>query len=99
MKLKFTDIKLIFNNINECQSGRNIDINLSNLIVGHEYKLTLSKVKNEGSLEFALIEGENSTVFASSTDGNSHTLTFTATQESSNLTVLGKYNNIPAFVL
>jgi len=99
MKLKFTDIKLIFNNINECQSGRNIDINLSNLIVGHEYQLTLSKVKNEGSLEFALIEGENSTVFASSTDGNSHTLTFTATQESSNLTVLGKYNNIPAFVL
>ena len=45
MKIKFASTKLVFNNANECQTGRSFVVSLSELVNGNSYKLVLQKTK------------------------------------------------------
>ena len=46
MKIKFASTKLVFNNANECQTGRSFVVSLSELVNGNSYKLVLQKTTN-----------------------------------------------------
>lgn len=97
MKLKFVNTKLLFTNTNECQNGRSFSIELTNLSIGHNYRLGLEKTKNEGIISFN-IDSSSGEAFVKDSDNKYH-YDFTATSETLNLTIFGQFTDLAGFVL
>ena len=97
MKIKFASTKLVFNNANECQTGRSFVVSLSELVSGNSYKLTLQKTKDEGSLSFQLNDSSGQSFVV--VDSNTQHYLFEATSSEQSITVFSQFENIAAFVL
>lgn len=97
MKIKFASTKLVFNNTNECQTGRSFVVSLSELVSGNSYKLTLQKTKDEGSLSFKLNDSSGQSFVV--VDDNTQHYVFEATSSEQSITIFSQFENIAAFVL
>ena len=97
MKIKFASTKLVFNNANECQTGRSFVVSLSELVSGNSYKLTLQKTKDEGSLSFKLNDSSGQSFVV--VDDNTQHYVFEATSSEQSITIFSQFENIAAFVL
>ena len=97
MKIKFASTKLVFNNANECQTGRSFVVSLSELVNGNSYKLVLQKTKDEGSLSFKLNDSSGQS-FVEVDDNTQHYI-FEASSSEQSITVFAQFVNLAAFVL